>query len=78
MNQYERATLDAIAKGPEYVGWYKIEQRLSSMDLSSREYLPETLQRLAHRGLIEAHPHNKDTYKVAESGKAALADRSMK
>jgi RIO-like serine/threonine protein kinase len=73
MNQYEHAVLQAIASGSDYVGWYKIEQRLSNMDLVSREHLPNALQHLIQRGLIEEHNQNKGTYKVTSIGQLVLA-----
>jgi hypothetical protein len=53
MNNYDRAVLAAIAKGPEPVAWYRIEQPLSVTELEMRESLPESLHELTVAGLIE-------------------------
>jgi DNA-binding PadR family transcriptional regulator len=64
MKEYEKAVLEAIAKGPDYVGWYKIEQRLSNKTIGVRGYLPETLRRLAEQGLIEESESRPGTYRA--------------
>jgi hypothetical protein len=72
MNQYERAVLSAIEKGPDCVGWYKIEQRLSVMKLEVREYLPDTLRQLTTKGLIEEHPDKTGQFRITERGRSTL------
>jgi hypothetical protein len=73
MNEYEQAVLNAVARGPDYVGWYKIEQRLSVMDIPSREYLPDALQKLLEQGLIEENSVNRGTYRATARGRSVLA-----
>lgn len=72
MKEHEQAVLQAIANGPEYVSWYKIEQRLSVMALKQRAYLPDTLRLLCERGLIEESSADSGTYRLTDSGRAAL------
>lgn len=76
MNQYERAVLTAVAKGPASVGWYKIEQRLTEMLLESREYLPDTLRRLIEQGMIEEDSKCPGKYKVTALGCLALEEKT--
>ncbi len=53
MTNYEQAVIRAVAAGPEPVGWYKIEQRLSREEFDVREYLPDVLERLERLGVIQ-------------------------
>ena len=52
MTDYQQAVMRAVAAGPEPVGWYKIEQRLSEEEFSVREYLPDVLTNLESLGFI--------------------------
>jgi hypothetical protein len=64
MNEYDAAVLAAIAKGPDWVGWYEIEQRLSVKNMGVRGYLPETLQRLTMHGLIVENESQPGSYRA--------------
>ena len=75
MNEYEQAVLNAVAKGPAYVSWYKIEQRLSVINISCREYLPDVLQKLLQQGLIEESSVNRGTYRATLAGRNAAAQQ---
>lgn len=72
MNEYEKAVLSAVVKGPGYVSWYKIEQRLSVTELSIREYLPNTLRKLSEQGLIQENPTASGAYQATPLGKAGI------
>jgi len=52
VTDYEQAVMRAVAAGPEPIGWYKIEQRLSRETIGVREYLPDTLTNLERLGFI--------------------------
>jgi DNA-binding PadR family transcriptional regulator len=72
MNSYDKAVLAVIGKGPDYVGWYKIEQRLSVMDLEKRESLPNSLKKLLEAGFIKEAPETPGKYKITDLGRSAL------
>jgi hypothetical protein len=73
MTAYDTAVLDAIAKGPDYVGWYKVEQRLSSVALDQRDRLPDALKRLLAANYIEESQSAPGTYRATGRGRDALA-----
>jgi DNA-binding PadR family transcriptional regulator len=75
MNSYEKAVLSAIAKGPDFVGWYKIEQRLSVVDLDHRDSLPDTLKKLLEAGFIEEPSDDPGTYRITDLGRKELVNR---
>ena len=70
MTNYEQAVIRAVAAGPEPVGWYKIEQRLSREELDAREYLPDVLARLERLGFIRRDASGGVS--LTESGREAL------
>lgn len=71
MNEYDAAVLAAIAKGPDWVGWYKIEQRLSVKHIDVLGYLPETLQRLTEQGLIVENASQPGTYRATTTNSSS-------
>jgi Mn-dependent DtxR family transcriptional regulator len=70
MTNYEQAVIRAVAAGPEPVGWYKIEQRLSREELDVREYLPDVLARLESLGFIRRDASG--AVSLTESGREAI------
>ena len=72
MNAYEKAVLRAVAKDSDYVGWYKIEQRLSTMPLLQRGYLPDALKLLSEQGFIEESSVASGIYKATAFGRKKL------
>lgn len=74
MNKYDRAVLSSIAKGPDCVGWYKIEQRLSVVELDKRDYLTDVLKKLLKAGFIEESSENPDAYRATDLGRKTLQD----
>src|SRR5215467_5796914 len=75
MTPYDKAVLAAIAKGPDPVGWYKIEQRLSMVALHERDHLPAALERLSQSGWIETSPEDREKYRVTAAGREQLVER---
>ncbi len=74
MTEYEREVLRAILEGGGRYGWYKIEQRLSSVSLLERGHLPSVLGAFVDRGWVErAFAEDKEIYSITESGRLALA-----
>jgi len=71
MNEYDAAVLAAIAKGPDWLGWYKIEQRLSNLTIDKRGYLPDSLRRLAEQGLIEESESQPGTYRATTTNSSS-------
>jgi hypothetical protein len=72
MSDYEKAVLAAIAKGPEYVGWYTIERRLSMVSLPVVGKLQTALEHLLKAGFIEESVSDPETYRTTSSGLGAL------
>jgi Mn-dependent DtxR family transcriptional regulator len=69
VSEYQRAILRAVALGPEPLGWYKIEQRLSREALNVREYLPDALAELERGGYLTRHPEG--SVSLTEQGREA-------
>lgn len=70
--EYDDAVLLALAKDSDSAGWYKIEIRLSNMDVVTREYLPARLKVLAEKGLIEKDPLDEGKYRLTLVGMARV------
>jgi hypothetical protein len=73
MTEYRVAVLRAVGLGPEPVGWYKIEQRLSREPLDEREHLPAVLTMLEQDGLITREADGRVW--LTEAGRAVVAAR---
>jgi DNA-binding PadR family transcriptional regulator len=72
MHEYEHAVLSVLSTESTSVGWYKIEQRLSQLSLSERQYLPDVLKKLLEMRLIEDQATSGGRYSLTALGAEAL------
>lgn len=75
MTEFERAVLTILMRASEPLGWYQIEQRLSTMALAERPNLLQVLAKLRRRGFLEevdAPVEANVRHALTSAGRAAI------
>ena len=75
MTSFDLLVLESLSRSGEALGWYQIERRLSTVQISERPHLPGVLTRLVEKGLVVGMPFAVEPlqrYMITESGRRAL------